>query len=113
MVSSCTYYVTKWGSTSLYDQNCGVQLADRQSESQTEIQTQSRTDKSLKTEETKILSNYIFYFKTVIIGPPIMRFNKNKKLDWIYIGQLVAQTGVDNKTPRVGKFFTLQLSLCV
>ena len=28
------------------------------------------TDKSLKTEGLKILSNYIFYFKTVIIGGP-------------------------------------------
>ena len=31
----------------------------------------TRTDKSLKTEGPKILSNYIFYFKTVIIGGPI------------------------------------------
>ena len=29
------------------------------------------TDKSLKTEGPKILSNYIFYFKTVIIAGPI------------------------------------------
>ena len=30
-----------------------------------------RMDKSLKTEGPKILSNYIFYFKTVIFGGPI------------------------------------------
>ena len=30
-----------------------------------------RRDKSAKTEGPKILSNYIFYFKTVIIGGPI------------------------------------------
>ena len=32
----------------------------------------TRTDKSLKTEGPKILSYYIFYFKTVIIGGPII-----------------------------------------
>ena len=30
------------------------------------------TDKRLKTEGPKILSNYMFYFKTVIIGGPII-----------------------------------------
>ena len=29
MASSCTYYVPKFGSTSLCDQNCGVKSADR------------------------------------------------------------------------------------
>ena len=37
--------------------------------------THTRTDKSLKTEEPKILSNDIFYFRTVIIGGPT---NKNQ-----------------------------------
>ena len=56
MASSCTYYVPKCESTRLYDQNCGVQPADRH----TDRQTDTGTDKSLK----------IFYFRTVIIGGP-------------------------------------------
>ena len=32
--------------------------------------TETRTDKSLKTEGPKILSNDIFYFRNVIIGGP-------------------------------------------
>ena len=67
MTSSCTYYVPKCGSTRLCDQNCGVQSADRQTDRQTHVR---RTDKSLKTEGPKILPNYIFYFKTVIIDGP-------------------------------------------
>ena len=63
MASRCTSYLTKCGSTSLCDQSCGVQPGDRQ----TDV---TWTDKSLKTEGPKILSNYIFYFKTVIIGGP-------------------------------------------
>ena len=63
MASSCTYYVPKCGSTRLCDQNCGLQSEHRQ--------THTRTDKSLKTEGPMILSIYIFYFKTVIIGGPI------------------------------------------
>ena len=35
--------------------------------------TDTRTDKKVKTEEPKILSNDIFYFKTVNIGGPIDR----------------------------------------
>ena len=38
---------------------------------QTDRQTHTRTDKSLITEGPKILSNDIFYFRTVIIGGPI------------------------------------------
>ena len=61
-----SYYVTKCGSTRLCDQNCGVQPADRQ----THRQTHRHTDKSLKTEGHKIVSNDIFCFRTVIIGGP-------------------------------------------
>ena len=50
--SSCSYGETKCGSTSLCDQNCGLQSEHRQ--------THTRTDKSLKTEGPKILSNDIF-----------------------------------------------------
>ena len=71
MASSCTYYVPKCGSTRLCDQNCGVQPADRQTHRQTHRHTGTWTDKSLKTEGPKILSNDIFYFRTVIIGGPI------------------------------------------
>ena len=39
---------------------------------QTDRHTDTWTYKSLKTEGPKILSNYIFYFKTVIIGGPII-----------------------------------------
>ena len=67
MASSSIYYVRKCGSTRLCDQNCGVQPADRQT------QTDTGTDKSLKTEGSKILSNDIFYLRTVIIGGPIFR----------------------------------------
>ena len=48
----------------LCDQNSGLKSEHRQ--------TQGRTDKSLKTEGPMILSNYIFYFKTVIIGGAIV-----------------------------------------
>ena len=51
----------KYGSTSLCDQICGVQSLDRQTESQMDRQ-------KFKTEGPTILSNDIFYFKTVIIG---------------------------------------------
>ena len=71
MASSCTYYLTKCGSTSLCDQSCGVQPADRQ--------THARTDKKVKSEGSKILSNYISYFKTVIIGGPIEPWFINAK----------------------------------
>ena len=64
MTSSCICYVPKCGSTRLCDQSCGVQPADRQTDGR-------RTEKSLKTEGPKILSNYIFNFKTVIIGGSI------------------------------------------
>ena len=63
MASSCTSYEPNCGSTSLCDQNCGLQSEHRQ--------THTRTDKSLKTEGPKILSNDIVYFRTVIIGGPI------------------------------------------
>ena len=36
------------------------------------VWTETRTDKSLKTEGPKILSTDIFYFRTVIIGGPII-----------------------------------------
>ena len=49
---------------SLCDQNCGVQLADRQ--------THGQIDRKVKTEERKTLSNDIFNFKTVIISGTIM-----------------------------------------
>ena len=38
----------------------------------TDTQTHTGTDKSLKTEGPKILSKDIFYFRTVIIGGPII-----------------------------------------
>ena len=60
MTSSCTYDVRKCGSTSLCDQNCGLQIEDRQTHA-------TWTDKRLKIEAPKILSNYIFSFKTVFI----------------------------------------------
>ena len=57
MASICTYYEPNCGSTSLCDQNCGVQPADRQ----TDRMAHTGTGKSLKTEGPKILSNDIFY----------------------------------------------------
>ena len=39
MASRCTYYVTKCGSTSLCDQNCGLQSEHRQTDTQTHEQT--------------------------------------------------------------------------
>ena len=44
---------------------------DRHTDRQTETHTDTWTYKSLKTEGPKILSNDIFYFRTVIIGGPI------------------------------------------
>ena len=77
MASSCTYYVPKCGSTRLWDQNCGVQPVDRQThrltDRQTDRQIDTGTDKSLKTEGPKILSNDIFYFRTVILGGPTIK----------------------------------------
>ena len=66
--SSCSWSWPKYGSTSLCDQNCGLQSEHRQ----TDTQTDTGTDKSLKTEGPMILSDDIFFFKTVIIGGPIM-----------------------------------------
>ena len=40
------------------------------------VWAETRTDKSLK--EPKILSNDIFYFRTVIIGGPIYKTNCNQ-----------------------------------
>ena len=65
MASSCTYYVPKYGSTSLCDQICGLQKVDR-------LTHASRTDKKVKTEGPEILLNNIFYFKNVVIDGPIM-----------------------------------------
>ena len=48
---------------------------DGHTDTQTHRQTDTGTDKSLKTEGPKILSNDIFYFRTVIIGGPT---NKNQ-----------------------------------
>ena len=84
----------KYGSTSLYDQNCSLQSPDRQTESQTERQTHTWTDKSLKTEGPKILSNYIFYFKNVIIGGPIWLRNKLGNVYGIIISQCTDITSV-------------------
>ena len=62
----------KYGSTSLCDQNCGVQSGHRQTGSQTDRQKHGQTDRKVKTEGPKNeLSNDIFYFKTVIIGGPV------------------------------------------
>ena len=69
IATSCTYYLNKCGSTSLSDQNSGLQ-----SRARTDTQTpHGQTKKNKKTEGPKILSNYIFYFKTVIIGGPAGR----------------------------------------
>ena len=75
MASNCTYYVPKCRMTSLCDQNCGVQSADSQTDRNIDTQTHAWTDKKVKSEGPKILSNYIFYFKTVIVGGPISLHN--------------------------------------
>ena len=80
MASSCTYYAPKCGSTRLYDQNCGVQPTDRQ----TDRHTDTGTDKSLKTEGPKILSNNIFFFRTVIIGGPTTCYHSIKLKQNLY-----------------------------
>ena len=77
----------KYGSTSLCDQNCGVQPADRHTTHAT------RTDKSLKTEGPKILSNDIFYFRTVIIGGPMIPL----------VPSLSFGLGLDSGNSRIGK----------
>ena len=61
--------VPKYESTSLFHHNCSVQLADSQTD------THGQTDRKVKTEGTKILSNDIFYFKIVIIGGQL-KFNE-------------------------------------
>ena len=72
MASSCTYYEPNCQSTSLCDQNCGLQSEHRHRHTHTHTHTQTHTwtDKSLKTEGPMILSNDVFFFKTVIIGGP-------------------------------------------
>ena len=72
MASSCTSYEPNCGSTSLCDQNCGCTAADRHTHGQTKVK---------KTEGPKILSNDIFYFRTVIIGGPIIHYNPRKYLE--------------------------------
>ena len=53
---------------------------------QTHRQTHARTDKRVKTERHMILSNDIFWFKTVIIGGPnIMVQNEISVLQTIFI----------------------------
>ena len=46
---------------------------DTHTDRQTDRHTYTGTDKSLKTEGPKIMSNDIFYFRTVIIGGPILK----------------------------------------
>ena len=58
----------EYGLTTLCEQNCGVQSVDKQ--------THGQTDRQIKTEGPKILSNDIFYFRTVIFGVPIILFLK-------------------------------------
>ena len=60
----------KYGFTSLCDQNCGVQNVNMQKHKHTDTQTDGLTDRKVKTERPKILSNDIFYCKTVIIASP-------------------------------------------
>ena len=79
MASSCTSYEANCGSTSLSDQNCGVQPVDNQ----TDRHTDTGTDKSLKTEGPKILSNDIFYFRTDHWRSNI-HFRYNKQLFKVY-----------------------------
>ena len=53
----------------------------------TQTHTHTGTDKSLKTEGPKILSNEIFYFRTVFIGGPIANNSSmfyRKKNVWLY-----------------------------
>ena len=87
--SNITSYLTKCGSTSLCDQSCGVQPGDRQTAHVT------WTDKSLKTEGPKILSNHIFYFKTVIIGGPI-------QCDYIFLFQSISRRFYQTKRVYIG-----------
>ena len=84
MASSCTSYEPNCGSTSLCDQNCGVQPANRQTNTQTHRHTDTGTHKSLKTEGPKILANDIFYFRTVIIGGPIYHNQNVWVLRFVY-----------------------------
>ena len=56
---------------------------DRHTDRQTDRHTDTWTDKSLKTEGPKILSNDIFYFRTVIIGGPIQYIMSLTTLTWI------------------------------
>ena len=63
MASSCTYYLTKCGSTSLCDQTMAYRA-------RTDRRTDTRhTDRQKKkTERPKILSNDIFYFNGSIMN---------------------------------------------
>ena len=70
--SRCPWMQPKYGSTSLCDQNCGLQSEHRHTHRHTHRHSDTCTDKSLKTEGPMILSNDIFFFKTVIIGGPIL-----------------------------------------
>ena len=53
-----------YGLTSVCDQNCGAQRADRQTHRQTHAQLDRNTDRQVKIEGPKILSNDFFFFKT-------------------------------------------------
>ena len=47
----------KYGVTMLCDQNCGVQRGHRQADTQKHTHTHTQSDRKVKTEESKILSN--------------------------------------------------------
>ena len=51
---------------------------DTHTDTQSHRHTDTGAGKSLKTEGPKILSNDIFYFRTVIIGGPIHTYYQNR-----------------------------------
>ena len=56
-------------------QDCVIKTVAVRLRTDTQTDTHTGTDKSLKTEGPKTLSNNIFYFRNVTIGGPIKRRN--------------------------------------
>ena len=64
-------------------QDCVIKTVAFSLLTDTHRHTDTGTDKSLKTEGPKILSNDIFYFRTMIFGGPIKKSHKNSSIEFI------------------------------
>ena len=92
--SSCTYGVPKYGSTSLCDQNDDLESADTHTGTQSHSTRKDR--QKVKTDGPMILSNDIFYFKTVMIigGPKNLRCATGVGLAAVVVVRFIASVSM-------------------